>query len=41
VKTALLDINILRKGVLATFHRGLRTLAGEEFSRSVEIVPTR
>ena len=30
-----------RKGVLATFDRGLRTLAGNEFSASVEIVPTR
>lgn len=30
-----------RKGVLATFDRGLRTLAGDEFSPSVEIVPTR
>ena len=30
-----------RKGVLATFDRGLRTLAGDEFSGSVEVVPTR
>jgi uncharacterized protein len=30
-----------RKGVLATFDRGLRTLARNEFSGSVEIVPTR
>jgi toxin-antitoxin system PIN domain toxin len=30
-----------RKGVLATFDRGLRTLAGDEFSASVEIVPAR
>lgn len=30
-----------RKGVLATFDRGLRVLAGEEFSASVEIVPSR
>jgi uncharacterized protein len=30
-----------RKGVLATFDRGLRTLAGTEFGASVEIVPTR
>lgn len=30
-----------RKSVLATFDRGLRTLAGDELSRSVEIVPTR
>jgi uncharacterized protein len=30
-----------RKGVLATFDRGLRTLAGNEFGESVEIVGTR
>ena len=30
-----------RKGVLATFDRGLRALAGDEFSSAVEIVPTR
>ena len=30
-----------RKGVLATFDRGLRTLAGNEFRGSLEIVPTR
>lgn len=30
-----------QKGVLATFDRGLRTLAGDEFSASVEILPTR
>jgi uncharacterized protein len=30
-----------RKGVLATFDRGLRTLAGDAFSSAVEIVPTR
>jgi predicted nucleic acid-binding protein len=30
-----------RKGVLAAFDRGLRTLAGDEFGASVEIVPTR
>jgi predicted nucleic acid-binding protein len=30
-----------RKGVLATFDRGLRTLAGDEFGGSLEIVPTR
>jgi toxin-antitoxin system PIN domain toxin len=29
-----------RKGVLATFDRGLRTLAGDEFSSAVEIVLT-
>jgi len=30
-----------RKGVLATFDRGLRSVAGDEFSSSVEIVATR
>ena len=30
-----------RKGVLATFDRGLRTLAGDGFPGSLEIVPTR
>lgn len=30
-----------RKGVLATFDRGVRTLAGGEFSGSVEIVSVR
>ena len=30
-----------RKGVLATFDRGLRTLAGDAFPGSLEIVPTR
>jgi toxin-antitoxin system PIN domain toxin len=30
-----------RKGVLATFDRGLRILAGDEFGVSLEIVPTR
>ena len=30
-----------RKGVFATFDRGLRALAGDEFSGSVEIVMTR
>jgi predicted nucleic acid-binding protein len=30
-----------RQGVLATFDRGLRTLAGEKFSGSIEIVPAR
>ena len=30
-----------RKGVLATFDRGLRTLAGDEFSSAVELVPIR
>jgi uncharacterized protein len=30
-----------RKSVLATFDRGLRTLAGEMFDSALEIVPTR
>jgi uncharacterized protein len=30
-----------RKGVLATFDRGLRTVAGDAFFGSLEIVPTR
>ena len=30
-----------RKGVLATFDRGVRALAGDEFSASVDIVPSR
>jgi toxin-antitoxin system PIN domain toxin len=30
-----------RKGVLATFDRGLRSLAGDEFSDSLEVVSTR
>jgi uncharacterized protein len=30
-----------RKGVLATFDRGLRSLAGEGFAAALEIVPTR
>jgi toxin-antitoxin system PIN domain toxin len=30
-----------RKGVLATFDRGLRTLAGDDFKGAVEIVRTR
>ena len=30
-----------RKGVLATFDRGLRTLAGSRFEAALEIVPTR
>lgn len=30
-----------RKGVLATFDRGLRTLAADGFSGSVEIIPAR
>jgi predicted nucleic acid-binding protein len=30
-----------RKGVLATFDRGLRTIAGDSFEGALEIVPTR
>jgi uncharacterized protein len=30
-----------RKGVLATFDRGLRTIAGDSFAGALEIVPTR
>jgi hypothetical protein len=30
-----------RKGVLATFDRGMRTLAGDDFTGSVEIILTR
>jgi len=30
-----------RKGVLATFDRGVRTLAGKTFDSALEIVPTR
>jgi uncharacterized protein len=30
-----------RKGVLATFDRGLRTVAGDSFAAALEIVPTR
>ena len=30
-----------RKGVFATFDRGLRTLAGRSFETALEIVPTR
>ena len=37
----LLAVAHRRKGVLATFDRDLRTLAGDEFSNSVEVVPTR
>ena len=29
------------RAMLATFDRGLRTLAGDEFSSALEIVPTR
>lgn len=37
----LLALSHRRKGVLATFDRGLRTVAGHEFSSALEIVPTR
>jgi len=37
----LLAIAHRRKGVLATFDRGLRTLAGDALLESLEIVPTR
>jgi len=30
-----------RKGVLATFDRGVRTLAGNRFAPALEIIPTR
>ncbi len=39
--TYLLALADRRKGVLATFDRGLRTLAGETFDSALEIVPTR
>jgi toxin-antitoxin system PIN domain toxin len=37
----LLAVAHRRKGVLATFDRGLRTLAGDALLGSLEIVPTR
>jgi toxin-antitoxin system PIN domain toxin len=37
----LLAVAQRRKGVLATFDRGARTLAGDMFDAAVEIVPTR
>ena len=37
----LLDLANRRKGVLAIFDRGLRTLAGDTFDSAFEIVPTR
>lgn len=37
----LLALAIRRKGLLATFDRGLRSLAGEAFDSALEIVPTR
>lgn len=39
--TYLLSLAHHRKGVVATFDRGVRTLAGERFAGAVEIVPTR
>ena len=37
----LLALASRRKGVLATFDRGLRTLAGRALDAALEIVPTR
>jgi toxin-antitoxin system PIN domain toxin len=37
----LLALASRRKGLLATFDRGLRTLAGETLASALEIVPTR
>lgn len=37
----LLSLAHHRKGVLATFDRGVRTLAGQKFAGAVEIVSTR
>lgn len=37
----LLALAYRRKGVLATFDRGIRTLAGEKFEAALEVVPTR
>jgi toxin-antitoxin system PIN domain toxin len=37
----LLALAYRRKGVLATFDRGIRTLAGEKFGVALEVVPTR
>jgi toxin-antitoxin system PIN domain toxin len=37
----LLALALRRKGVLATFDRGMRALAGEKFAVALEIVPTR
>ena len=30
-----------RRGVLATFDRGIRTLAGEKFDAALQVIPTR
>lgn len=37
----LLAIAVRHKGVLATFDRGLRTLAGDALDTAIEVVPTR
>jgi uncharacterized protein len=37
----LLTLARQRKGVLATFDRGLRTFAGDAFGSALEVVPTR
>ena len=37
----LLALATQRRGVLATFDRGIRTLAGSSFASTVEILPTR
>ena len=37
----LLALASRRRGVLATFDRGLRALAGKKFDAAIEIVPTR
>jgi predicted nucleic acid-binding protein len=37
----LLSLAYHRKGVVATFDRGVRGLAGQTFAGAVEIVPTR
>ena len=37
----LLALASRHKGVLATFDRGLRTLAAQAFGSALEIVPTR
>jgi len=37
----LLALAVQRQAVLATFDRGLRTLAGDAFESAVEVLPTR
>jgi predicted nucleic acid-binding protein len=37
----LLSLAARRKAVLASFDRGLRTLAGESLEHAIELVPTR